>query len=431
MDSLDVHRLPQMLLLMRQISGLSHDPDAAGLIGSVARLMEALELFSEVRREVAASSGVAMRQQGEVPEGLEWLMMMPMLMTLQQRSEESAQQPRGLDERALDRLPEVVINTAVMQQLRTHDSEAMCAICHEDYILGQRVLELPCGHFFCGDCGRQWLRRNSSCPVCRTEVCNEEAEGRDNDRSEAHFAQGSPLAAVRRARRNQESRPMELWPPVEDMSRIAGEHSMWGTASQDHESPNEHIQPQRRLEAREEAEDSRDSRTRRDNAGPRSSSRSHVAPRVARASRPDSPINSLQNEARLQNDTTAQEEESASRNPFASRNPHRTPARPSSPLVRNRGQERRSPSRGQDVLLPSLSSSDAPASLGRHASRAATNTHASGNESGTPQQADDISGNDAGSPQRPSGTTAVTPLTAQRAQVRVRRRLGNTQSSIV
>merc|ERR1711964_521878 len=141
------------------------------------------------------------------------LPMMEMLPFLEQR--QTSTQPRGLDEEALDALPEIVINCTNMEQLLMDDGEAICPICHEDYDFGHRALQLPCEHLFCVDCGRQWLRRNPTCPVCRreVEVSNEEVQEADSVRSEESsedwpawtYAQGSPLAAVRRARRNQEN----------------------------------------------------------------------------------------------------------------------------------------------------------------------------------------------------------------------------------
>merc|ERR1719428_42954 len=110
-----------------------------------------------------------------------------MMLSMQQQQEPPPQ--RGLSERALDHLPEVIIDKTLIEQSRSHDGEAMCAICHEDYVVGDRVLQLPCEHIFCVDCGRQWLQRNCTCPFCRreVEVCtDEEVEERDDAGSGWH-----------------------------------------------------------------------------------------------------------------------------------------------------------------------------------------------------------------------------------------------------
>lgn len=138
-----------------------------------------------------------------------------------------------LSERALSQLPEILVTKQSLERM-TNAEEALCAICHEDYAVGKRLLQLPCQHLFCVDCGQQWLRRSSSCPVCRTEIPNDEA---DSDSDEEwpqdglllRIPQGSGLAAIRRAREapRQSNGPLELWPPVDDVARVAEQHSAW------------------------------------------------------------------------------------------------------------------------------------------------------------------------------------------------------------
>lgn len=42
-----------------------------------------------------------------------------------------------------------------------------CSICREDYILGDNVGELDCGHDFHTDCIKQWLTQKNLCPICK------------------------------------------------------------------------------------------------------------------------------------------------------------------------------------------------------------------------------------------------------------------------
>jgi len=118
-----------------------------------------------------------------------------------------------------------------LERMRSNcGGEAMCAVCQEDYVVGKKLMQLPCDHSFCVDCAMQWLRRNKTCPVCRSEVQDDEGEGSDTDwHSRELFPfrlpQGSPLAAVRGAREANEGGAAELWPPVDDMLRIAEMHS--------------------------------------------------------------------------------------------------------------------------------------------------------------------------------------------------------------
>jgi hypothetical protein len=48
-----------------------------------------------------------------------------------------------------------------------------CAICLESWKDTDEVSKFePCGHLFHSDCISEWIRRKSTCPTCRTDVCD-------------------------------------------------------------------------------------------------------------------------------------------------------------------------------------------------------------------------------------------------------------------
>ena len=49
-------------------------------------------------------------------------------------------------------------------------SNSVCAICIDDYIVGENLLICPCGHGYHKECLRQWLRRKNVCPLCKVVV---------------------------------------------------------------------------------------------------------------------------------------------------------------------------------------------------------------------------------------------------------------------
>jgi len=52
-----------------------------------------------------------------------------------------------------------------------------CSICLDDFLPGQRVRQLPCGHVFHSTCIARWLvERNAVCPLCKLDVFEEEEE---------------------------------------------------------------------------------------------------------------------------------------------------------------------------------------------------------------------------------------------------------------
>ncbi|XP_073137941.1 E3 ubiquitin-protein ligase MPSR1-like [Henckelia pumila] len=42
-----------------------------------------------------------------------------------------------------------------------------CAICLEEWPVGDKAKEMPCNHIFHGGCLEKWLKIHGSCPVCR------------------------------------------------------------------------------------------------------------------------------------------------------------------------------------------------------------------------------------------------------------------------
>ncbi|KAJ3206206.1 hypothetical protein HDU67_008308, partial [Dinochytrium kinnereticum] len=49
-------------------------------------------------------------------------------------------------------------------------SEIACPVCLEDFVGGEYIRELPCGHLFHPLCIDPWLWNNSLCPTCRTDA---------------------------------------------------------------------------------------------------------------------------------------------------------------------------------------------------------------------------------------------------------------------
>ncbi|CAH1451573.1 unnamed protein product [Lactuca virosa] len=57
------------------------------------------------------------------------------------------------------------------EDLYTKDS--MCCVCLGDFEMNEKLHQIPsCHHMFHGDCIRNWLHSNTTCPLCRCSVVN-------------------------------------------------------------------------------------------------------------------------------------------------------------------------------------------------------------------------------------------------------------------
>lgn len=45
-----------------------------------------------------------------------------------------------------------------------------CVICLEDLKNGDKVISLPCIHFFHSNCIKAWFSKKNSCPICKFEL---------------------------------------------------------------------------------------------------------------------------------------------------------------------------------------------------------------------------------------------------------------------
>lgn len=71
----------------------------------------------------------------------------------------------GLKEELKEKLPTVVYD----EELKARDS--LCCVCLGEFEMKEELMQVPsCKHVFHRDCIRNWLRSNTTCPLCRCLV---------------------------------------------------------------------------------------------------------------------------------------------------------------------------------------------------------------------------------------------------------------------
>ena len=56
------------------------------------------------------------------------------------------------------------------ESLNKFGCENSCSVCKEDFVIGNKMMDLPCKHYFHEECLMPWLNQHDSCPICRYEL---------------------------------------------------------------------------------------------------------------------------------------------------------------------------------------------------------------------------------------------------------------------
>ena len=56
------------------------------------------------------------------------------------------------------------------EKIKSFGVENTCAVCKDEFVVGQLCLLMPCKHHFHQECLIPWLKERNSCPVCRLEL---------------------------------------------------------------------------------------------------------------------------------------------------------------------------------------------------------------------------------------------------------------------
>lgn len=69
--------------------------------------------------------------------------------------------------------------TMILFDEDSYSKDSMCCVCLGEFEINEKLHQIPsCQHMFHGDCIRNWLHSNTTCPLCRCSVVNAAKDGR-------------------------------------------------------------------------------------------------------------------------------------------------------------------------------------------------------------------------------------------------------------
>lgn len=76
-------------------------------------------------------------------------------------------------QKEIEKLKKCTINE---EKIKEFGIENSCAVCKEEFTIGEECMLMPCNHHFHGDCLIPWLKERNSCPVCRYELATDDED---------------------------------------------------------------------------------------------------------------------------------------------------------------------------------------------------------------------------------------------------------------
>ncbi|KAL6551641.1 hypothetical protein OROGR_007795 [Orobanche gracilis] len=75
----------------------------------------------------------------------------------------------------VENLPSVVLTKEELGENNSNNC-VVCAVCKNEFTVGENATKLPCPHFYHGGCIIPWLEIRNTCPVCRYELPTDDAD---------------------------------------------------------------------------------------------------------------------------------------------------------------------------------------------------------------------------------------------------------------
>ena len=78
--------------------------------------------------------------------------------------------PMAPPKRTIPNLKEIFGETELTQNILDKGEQKKCSICLEEFEVGNKIIYLPCFHYYHAKCIETWVKNSDKCPLCNIEI---------------------------------------------------------------------------------------------------------------------------------------------------------------------------------------------------------------------------------------------------------------------
>ncbi len=80
------------------------------------------------------------------------------------------QTPNLNTKKAIENILDFVEEQELTESILEKGRQKNCSICLENYFVGDKIIYLPCFHYYHSKCIATWVKSSDKCPLCNTEI---------------------------------------------------------------------------------------------------------------------------------------------------------------------------------------------------------------------------------------------------------------------
>ena len=70
----------------------------------------------------------------------------------------------------IDNLGEIIGEQTLTKEMLEKGEQKNCSICLDDFSEGDKIIYLPCFHYYHSKCIEKWTKSSNKCPLCNIEI---------------------------------------------------------------------------------------------------------------------------------------------------------------------------------------------------------------------------------------------------------------------